>query len=109
MITITNIAKTKLTELIKRNGKSALLYLKSGGCNGFSYNFDILQSDKKPDKLDEVYPIGDYNLYLCNKSMLFLLGTKVDYIEDIMGSRFDFSNNKIQSTCGCGTSFNMKM
>ena len=46
MITITNIAKTKLTELIKRNGKSALLYLKSGGCNGFSYKFDILQSDK---------------------------------------------------------------
>ena len=35
MITITNIAKTKLTDLIKQNGKSALLYLKSGGCNGF--------------------------------------------------------------------------
>jgi Fe-S cluster assembly iron-binding protein IscA len=41
--------------------------------------------------------------------MLFLLGTKIDYIEDIMGSRFDFINDNIQSKCGCGTSFNMKL
>ena len=109
MITITNLAKTKLTHLIKQNGKSALLYLKSGGCNGFSYKFDVLQKDEKPHKLDEVYPLGEYNLYLCNKSMLFLLGTKIDYMEDIMGSRFDFINDNIQSKCGCGTSFNMNL
>ena len=54
MITLTNIARSKLTDLIKQNGKSALLYLKSGGCNGFSYKFDVLQKDEKPHKLDEV-------------------------------------------------------
>ena len=48
------------------------------------------------------------DLYLCNKSMMFLLGTEVDYIEDIMGSRFDFKNPSIDSKCGCGTSFNFK-
>ncbi len=32
----------------------------------------------------------------------------VDLIEDIMGSRFDFNNEKIESKCGCGTSFSMK-
>lgn len=108
MITLTNLAKSKLSTLIKQNGKSALLYLKSGGCNGFSYNFDILQEDKRPEKLDEKYSMGEYNLYLCNKSIMYLLGTKIDYIEDIMGSRFDFSNDNMQSKCGCGTSFNMK-
>ena len=39
---------------------------------------------------------------------MFLLGTKIDYIEDIMGSRFDFQNPAIESKCGCGTSFNFK-
>ena len=39
---------------------------------------------------------------------MFLLGTNIDYIEDIMGSRFDFKNKNIDSKCGCGTSFNFK-
>ena len=109
MITITNKAKDVLINLIKKdNGKSAFLYLKGGGCNGFSYKFKILNSDSKPNKLDEKFNIGKYNLYLCNKSFMFLLGTNIDYIDDIMGSRFDFQNQNIDSKCGCGTSFNFK-
>jgi Fe-S cluster assembly iron-binding protein IscA len=50
----------------------------------------------------------DKYLYLCNKSLMYIIGTKVDYIEDIMGSRFDFSNDQIYSKCGCGTSVNFK-
>ena len=108
MITITNIAKNKLINLIKKDGKSAFLYLKGGGCNGFSYKFKILEEDKKPNKLDETIKLDNYNLYLCNKSFMFLLGTNIDYIEDIMGSRFDFQNQNIETKCGCGTSFNFK-
>ena len=108
MITITNNAKNKLIDLIKKDGKSAFIYLKGGGCNGFSYKFKILEEDKKPNKLDETIKIDNYNLYLCNKSFMFLLGTNIDYIEDIMGSRFDFQNQNIETKCGCGTSFNFK-
>lgn len=108
MITITKIAKNKLIDLIKKDGKSAFLYLKGGGCNGFSYKFKILKDDKKLNKLDETIKLDDYNLYLCNKSLMFILGTNIDFIEDIMGSRFDFQNKNIESKCGCGTSFNFK-
>ncbi len=109
MITITNIAKHRLIDLIKKdNGKSAFLYLKGGGCNGFSYKFKILQENIKPNRFDEVIKIDNYNLYLCNKSLMWLIGTNIDFIEDIMGSRFDFQNNNIDSKCGCGTSFNFK-
>ena len=56
MITITNRAKNVLLDLIRKdNGKAAFLYLKGGGCNGFSYKFKILDDDKKPNPLDEVY------------------------------------------------------
>ena len=109
MINITSKAKNVLNNLIKKeNGKAAFLYLKGGGCNGFSYKFKILKEDKKPDKLDEVVNIDSSNLYLCGSSFMFILGTKIDYIEDIMGSRFDFQNPSIESKCGCGTSFNFK-
>tara|TARA_B100000989_G_C19129168_1_gene298602 strand:- start:83 stop:421 length:339 start_codon:yes stop_codon:yes gene_type:complete len=109
MIKITNKAKNILESIIKKDqGKAAFLYLKGGGCNGFSYKFKILNNDEKPNKLDETVSLNNYNLYLCNKSFMFLLGTNIDYIEDIMGSRFDFQNDNIDSKCGCGTSFNFK-
>jgi len=108
MITISNNAKNKLIQLIEKEGQAAFLYLKGGGCNGFSYKFKILKEDKKPNKLDEKFSLDNYNLYLCNNSFMWLLGTNIDYIEDIMGSRFDFKNPQIESKCGCGTSFNFK-
>ena len=106
MISLSDIAAKKIKKMIQKDGNSALLYLKGGGCNGFSYKFKILQKDEKPNKLDETYKLDNYNIYLCHKSLMFLLGVKIDYIEDIMGSRFDFSNSNIASKCGCGTSVN---
>lgn len=110
MIKISRTAKNVLINLIKKqNASSALLYLKGGGCNGFSYKFKILKNTDKINKLDEKMSLETpIDLYLCNKSMMFLLGTEIDYIEDIMGSRFDFKNPLIESKCGCGTSFNFK-
>ena len=107
---MTNNAKARLSELILKGGKSALLYIKGGGCHGFSYNIKILPTDTKPHKLDEEFKLDEYghSLYLCNKSIMYLIGMKIDYVDDIMGSRFDFKNDNIQSKCGCGTSFTFK-
>lgn len=118
MINITNNAKKKLLELITKDNQSLFLYLKGGGCNGFSYTFKVIENNKI-NKLDEKINLStqidlslninsDKNLYLCNKSLMFLIGTKIDYKEDIMGSRFDFTNDQIDSKCGCGTSVNFK-
>ena len=110
IIKITASASKKLSEIASiGNNKNLFFSLKGGGCNGFSYKFKILEEDKKRNKLDEIYDLGEKKLYLCKDSLLFLIGTKIDYIEDIMGSRFDFQNSAIESRCGCGTSFNFDM
>ena len=45
MITISQTAKNKICEMMSKVGKkSILLYVKGGGCNGFSYNFEILET-----------------------------------------------------------------
>ena len=52
MITISQTAKNKICEMMSKvDKKSILLYVKGGGCNGFSYNFKILDSDVNPNKL----------------------------------------------------------
>ena len=35
----------------------------------------------------------------------FLIGTTIDWNEDIMGQGFVFNNPMAQASCGCGTSF----
>jgi len=52
MINISQTAKSILQNLInKENGKAVFLYLKGGGCNGFSYKFKILKEDKKTKQI----------------------------------------------------------
>ena len=108
MLSITNLAKSKLKEIVRKNGKAALLYLRGGGCSGFEYKFQILKEDKKPNKIDDVVKVDDINLYVCGTSLMHIIGTNIDYKEDIMGSRFDFTNDNISNKCGCGTSVNFK-
>jgi len=109
MIILSQSAKNKIREMLgKETRKNILLYVKGAGCNGFSYNFKILENDVKPNKLDEEYKIDDFSIYLCGKSIMYLIGVKVDYVNDIMGSKFEFTNDKIQSKCGCGKSFAFK-
>lgn len=109
MIYISNLAKYKIKEMITNNfGKAVLLYISGSGCNGFSYKFKILPEDCKPNKFDEVIKMDNYNIYLCGKSLIHIIGTTIDYKEDIMGSRFDFNNEQIDSKCGYGSSVNFR-
>ncbi len=40
-------------------------------------------------------------------SMQYLVGSVVDYKEDLQGSSFSISNPGATSTCGCGSSFSV--
>ena len=107
IINITKTAGTKLKQIAKNNNTSSLLfYVKGGGCNGFNYKFKPLTT--KPKKSDEVIQYDDIKIVVCGKSMLYLLGTTIDWKNDIMGERFHFENPNAGSKCGCETSFSPK-
>ena len=109
LITISRSALGKINDIIKTNNSKAILVsIKGGGCNGFNYKFTPLPTNEKQDKLDEVLKIENTNIHLCGSSLMYLIGTHIDYKKDIMGEKFDFSNCNIVSKCGCGTSFNFK-
>ena len=87
--------------------KSLFLQIKGGGCNGFNYDIKTLDTNKAPSKIDETVVNKDVTLHICGHSMLHLIGTEIDWKDDIMGANFVFNNPNAISQCGCGTSFNV--
>jgi iron-sulfur cluster assembly accessory protein len=96
------VSRLASCEMLKRS-KELFLYCKSGGCNGLEYVLE--PCDAKPvDSETQILDSG-VSLHTCNQSMFYLLGTGIDWQEDVMGSRFIFSNPNAKSMCGCGSTF----
>ena len=108
VITISEMAVQKLSLVLKDHNKSAIRFsVKGGGCNGF--NYQLKPTDRPAETLDEVVKINNLEVQVCNSSIIHLLGTKIDWKEDIMGQGFHFENPMAQAKCGCGTSFSSKV
>ncbi len=112
IINITNKALKKLITIQTNNNSKFILFsAKSGGCSGFGYNLEPINDE--PLKNDEVIDFYDKDLNktlklnVCGRSLLYLFGTKIDWKEDFMGSRFVFENPTAKGSCGCGTSFSI--
>ena len=109
IVKFTNSALNQLSNSISnKNIKNpgVFFYLNSSGCNGFSYQFDIVK--KQPSDTDRQIEIIDKKeipIYICKKSQMFLFGTIIDWKKDIMGYRYDFNNPLAKSHCGCKSSF----
>ena len=96
MITITEIAKDKITE---RLGKDFLrLSLSGGGCNGYQYNWDIAEVPQDND-----YVI-DNRMVIDNHSMSFLQGSITDWIDTVVQTGFEIHNPNEDRAWGCGVS-----
>jgi iron-sulfur cluster insertion protein len=118
---ITNDAWKKMFDILKNNiNKNFILSATSGGCNGFNYNFKIIENSKydsifKSNKFKSiVIDNNGVNVIIDPSSEFLLLGTKIDYITEdftkgIFSNKFSFTPNKeLASSCGCGISFNPK-
>lgn len=107
--TLTDAAKQQIDLLCKENSKFGVsLNIKGGGCAGFEYEWGLLSEEEVEDE-SEVLNAGTGNLVIAPHSLMFLVGTVVDYKKDIMGSMFDIQNPNAQSSCGCGVSVNFDM
>jgi len=106
MINITEKAAAKMVEHISKDPSAIGLRVgvKGGGCSGFQYVFELATEALETDKKIE-HP--DVTVYIDKKSYIFLIGTEIDYTEDLMGSGFKFNNPAAKRMCGCGESFSV--
>ena len=109
MIKVSASAKNKVKVLMKEEGfDSNLDYVrvgvKSGGCSGLWYNLNF---DNKLTELDTVYEDNDVKIIVDKKSLLYLIGTTLEYSGGLNGKGFVFNNPNAERTCGCGESFSL--
>lgn len=109
MITLTDNADIHLSSIIAdKNVPAIQLSINSGGCSGFSYDWQLI-SDEELGDLENVFVIklDTGKLVVDNLSLMYLTGTTVDYKKDIFGQRLMIDNPNVNSMCGCGESFSV--
>jgi iron-sulfur cluster insertion protein len=108
MLQITENAKNKIIELLQEENNPKLslrTFVQGGGCSGFSYGFTF---DEEVNEDDFELPVADgAKMIVDATSMQYLNNAVIDYKEDLMGANFSISNPNAETTCGCGSSFNV--
>lgn len=72
------------------------------GCSGLAYSVDYV-SDVNP--LDERIETQGGDLFVDGASLLYLIGSTMDWLEDDFTAGFVFNNPNAKGMCGCGESF----
>ena len=106
MIKLTESAIQKLKKLIALPPRSPGLraQVRGGGCSGFQYSLEFVYH---LDEKDRVFENDGVKLFVDPKSFLYLMGTEIDFVDDINDSGFKFVNPNARRTCGCGESFSV--
>lgn len=71
----------------------------SGGCSGMNY---IIGFDSEVYDHDKMFELNDLNILVDRKSLFYLMGVTLDFVDDVNGSGFVFNNPNNVKTCGCG-------
>ena len=104
IISVTVSAWKQLRNIAQSN-RGVLFSIESGGCNGFGYKFEPVNTFLNEEN---IVSNEGFKIEVDESSLFYILGTKIDWDENIMGNRFVFDNPLAKASCGCGTSFSVK-
>jgi iron-sulfur cluster assembly protein len=108
MINVTDKAKERISTLLTEEGRTInhniRVSVKGGGCSGLMYDLDF---DDKINPADQVFEDKGVKILVDKKSLLYLLGTTLDFSDGLNGKGFQFINPNASRTCGCGESFSV--
>ncbi len=109
MIKVSLNAQEKVSQLMREEGYNPVqdfvrVGVKSGGCSGLSYD---LSFDKQKSEQDRLFEDNQVRILVDKKSLLYLMGTTLEYSGGLNGKGFVFNNPNAERTCGCGESFSL--
>ncbi|SFP72735.1 HesB/IscA family protein [Sphingomonas rubra] len=102
---LTASAQARIAALMARAPDGALgvkLSTPRRGCSGLAYSVDYVTEAKPFDERIET-PGGV--LFVDGGSILYLVGSTMDWVEDDFTAGFVFANPNAKGACGCGESF----
>ena len=104
-ITLTDAANARIADLMSRAPDGAIgvkLSTPRRGCSGLAYSVDYVTEENAMDEKIET-PGGVF--YVDGASVLYLVGSTMDWSEDDFAAGFVFENPNATGSCGCGESF----
>jgi iron-sulfur cluster assembly protein len=104
-ITLTKAAEARIAQLMSRAPGDAIgikLSTPRRGCSGLAYSVDYVTQEKP---FDEKVETAGGTFYVDGASILYLIGSIMDWREDDFAAGFVFDNPNAKGACGCGESF----
>src|ERR1700733_7002426 len=105
-VTLSDTAARRIRALGEAEGRPLMLRVavEGGGCSGFQYQFDLVDSAGEDDlKIERDGAAAVVDII----SLALLDGSEIDFVEELVGSQFRIHNPNAKSSCGCGVSFSI--
>ncbi|NCC83753.1 MAG: iron-sulfur cluster insertion protein ErpA [Clostridia bacterium] len=105
VIRVTQDAADKISSLLKKQNRPEgvlRILVTGGGCSGLQYKIDLQDEPAGRDILVESKGV---RIVMDPKSVLYVSGSELDYVDALQGAGFKVNNPNATSTCACGESF----
>lgn len=104
-VILTPAAEARIAALMAQAPEGAIgvkLSTPRRGCSGLAYSVDYVSA---ADPIDERIETPGGLFFVDGASVLYLIGSTMDWQEDDFTAGFTFANPNAKGTCGCGESF----
>jgi iron-sulfur cluster assembly protein len=104
-LTLTAAAHYRIAALMARAPAGSVgvkLSTPRRGCSGLAYSVDYVAA---ASTMDERIDTPGGTLFVDAGSLLYLIGSTMDWVEDDFTAGFVFANPNAKGACGCGESF----
>jgi iron-sulfur cluster assembly accessory protein len=103
-VTVSERAARRIGEILRQEPAGTMLRVsvEGGGCSGFQYKFD---TERERTEDDIVIEKSGATVLIDPISLNYMVGSEIDFVDDLIGSSFKVNNPKATASCGCGTSF----
>ena len=109
LVNLTEAAANKLLTIMDekglRNTHALRVFVSGGGCSGMQYGMTFEGNPREVDTVIEQYGL---RVVVDPRSLPYLEGANIDYVDSLMGGGFHIENPNAVSSCGCGNSFQGK-
>ena len=105
-VTISDAAARRIASILGASPEKQALRVsvEGGGCSGFSYKMD-LTGERNGD--DVAIERDGATVLVDELSLVYMGGSVIDFVDDLMGQSFQIKNPNAVASCGCGTSFSI--
>ncbi len=103
---ITERAARRIKEIAAADPEKPLFRVAvlGGGCSGFQYEFGF-EPKSAPD--DVVLERDGATVLVDSVSLVYLKGSEIDFVDELIGQAFRIKNPNAATSCGCGVSFSI--